>query len=107
MRRATGARSACKTIFEMRSWKFVATLAVLAAGLVSRAAREIYQVTSPYHHIRVLDQGDMRTLCFDDATQTRISLQDALKGHFEYTEYLHMPFLWNTNLTSVLMIGLG
>ncbi len=82
-------------------------MAVLLAGLPSTSAREIYQVTSPYHHIRVLDQGDTRTLCFDDATQTRISLQDPLKGHFEYTEYLHMPFLWNTNLTNVLMIGLG
>jgi spermidine synthase len=34
-------------------------------------------------------------------------LLDPLKGHFEYTEYFHMPWLWNTNITSVLMIGLG
>ncbi len=91
----------------MRSPIFLAASSALFAGLLSVSAREIYQVTSPYHHIRVVDQGDTRTLCFDDATQTRISLQDPLKGHFEYTEYLHMPFLWNTNITNVLMVGLG
>jgi len=26
-------------------------------------------------------------LCFDDARETRMSLQDPMKGHFEYTEY--------------------
>jgi len=36
-----------------------------------------------------------------------MSLQDPTKGHFEYTEYFHMPWLWNTQMTSVLMIGLG
>ena len=70
-------------------------------------AGQVYEVTSPYHHVRVVDDGDMRTLCFDDATESRISLKDPLKGHFEYTEYFHMPWLWNTNLSRVLMIGLG
>jgi spermidine synthase len=91
----------------MRSWICAITFAVVVAGFASVTAREIHEVTSPYHHIRVLEQGGTRTLCFDDATQTRMSLQDPLKGHFEYTEFLHMPFLWNTNLTNVLMIGLG
>jgi spermidine synthase len=36
-----------------------------------------------------------------------MSLEDARKGHFEYTEYFHLPWLWNTQMTSVLMIGLG
>jgi spermidine synthase len=67
----------------------------------------VYEVTSPYHHVRVVDEEGMRTLCFDDATESRISLQDPLKGHFEYTEYFHMPWLWNTNLNKVLMVGLG
>jgi spermidine synthase len=30
-----------------------------------------------------------------------------MQGHFEYTEYFHMPWLWNTNIVSVLTIGLG
>ncbi len=83
-------------------------LAALALSLGARAgAGEIYQTTSAYHHIRVLDDGDYRLLCFDDATQSRISLQEPWRGHFEYTDYFHMPWLWNTNLHRVLMIGLG
>jgi spermidine synthase len=67
----------------------------------------IYETTSPYHHIRVLDQGSTRTLCFDNATQSQMTLGSPLKGHFEYTEYFHMAWLWNSQLTNVLMIGLG
>ncbi len=83
---------------------------MLAAALAthpSARAGEIYQATSAYHHIRVVEDGGYRVLCFDDATESRISLQDPWRGHFEYTEYFHMPWLWNTNLGRVLMIGLG
>ncbi len=85
-------------------------LAVLAAALPMAAAAlgaEIYQATSAYHHIRVVEDGTYRLLCFDDATESRISLQDPWRGHFEYTEFFHVPWLWNTNLGRVLMIGLG
>jgi spermidine synthase len=34
-------------------------------------------------------------------------MQDPLKGHFEYTEYFQMAWLWNTQITNVLMVGLG
>jgi spermidine synthase len=68
---------------------------------------QVFQATSPYHHIRVIEGQGMRTLCFDDATQTRISINDPLKGHFEYTYHFHMPWLWNTNIQRVLMVGLG
>jgi spermidine synthase len=79
--------------------------ALLACSL-SRAEL-VFEVTSPYHHIRVLNEDGMRLLCFDDATESRISLQDPLTGHFEYTEYFHMAWLWNQQLTNVLMVGLG
>lgn len=70
-------------------------------------AGTVFEVTTVYHHIRVVDQGADRVLFFDDAQQTRMSLRDPAQGHFEYTEYFHMPWLWNDKLTSVLMIGLG
>jgi spermidine synthase len=71
------------------------------------AAAVVFEDTSPYHHIRVIDQNGMRTLCFDDATESRMSIDDPSKGHFEYTEYFHMAWLWNAKITNVLMIGLG
>lgn len=85
---------------------FVVLLCSLAIGCQAQPT-EVYQATSPYHHIRVIEGQGFRTLCFDDATQTRISLSDPLKGHFEYTQHFHVPWLWNTNIQRVLMVGLG
>jgi spermidine synthase len=84
-----------------------AVIAGLFVAATPAWAAQVFEITSAYHHIRVLDQGNLRTLCFDDAWESRMSLQDPLQGHFEYTEYFHMPWLWNTNISSVLMIGLG
>ena len=86
---------------------FFAALSGAVLACYSLSGADVYEVTSPYHHIRVTEEAGLRTLCFDDATETRMSVQDPLKGHFEYTEYFHMAWLWNTQLTNVLMIGLG
>ncbi len=83
------------------------TLAICLALAPALHAGTVYEVTSVYHHIRVVDTAGLRTLFFDDAQETRMSLQDPLKGHFEYIEYFHMPWLWNPRLTNVLMLGLG
>jgi spermidine synthase len=81
------------------------------AAIAQRASRGsgslVYEVTSPYHHIRVIDDAGLRTLFFDSGMETRMSLKNGLEGHFEYVDYFHMPWLWNTQITSVLMIGLG
>ena len=89
-----------------RAMVWLILLAVAWTGLQVRAG-VIYETTTPYHHIRVLESGDERQLCFDDATQSRINMTDPLKGHFEYTEIFQMAMLWNPAATNVLMIGLG
>jgi spermidine synthase len=86
----------------------VATLLIAAESLTSvSSGAVIFDTTSAYHNIRVVDEAGFRTLCFDDATETRMSLRDPLQGHCEYTEYFHMAWLWNNEITNVLMIGLG
>lgn len=90
---------------------------LVAAGLILflagvRAAQPlpgkvVYETTSAYHHIRVVDHLGLRTLSFDDSRETRMSLANPMSGHFQYTEYFHTPWLWNTNIRAVLMIGLG
>ena len=80
---------------------------LLPSLLLGGQSRTIFERTSPYHHIRVIEQDRIRTLCFDDALETSMSLDDPLQGHFEYIDYFHMPWLWNTGITSVVMIGLG
>ena len=52
----------------------------------SLRAATLYEATSAYHHIRVVDGGGLRTLFFNDAEETRMSSQNPLLGHFEYTE---------------------
>jgi len=76
-------------------------------GRCHAQARVAFETTSPYHHIQVIDQQGLRALSFDGSMETRMSLRDPLAGHFEYTEYFHMPWLWHSNLTNVLMVGLG
>ncbi|MCG8701396.1 MAG: fused MFS/spermidine synthase, partial [Bacteroidales bacterium] len=80
---------------------FITTPAVAASGTL------VHEVTSPYHHIMVKDYQRTRILHFDASTQSRMSLDDPNQGHFEYTEYFHMPWLWNDKIKNVLMIGLG
>jgi len=87
--------------------KFVAAVAGLLAGCSLTSGTVVYEVTSPYHHIRVVEKAGLRTLCFDDATESQMSIQSPLSGHFEYTEYFHMALLWQARLTNVLMVGLG
>ncbi len=82
-------------------------LCLLAAASRAAGAVVVFEATSPYHHIRVIDETGIRTLSFDGSMETRMSLLDPLKGHFEYTEYFHMPWLWHGQMTNVLMIGLG
>ncbi len=84
----------------------IAALLLTCPGRAS-AQTVVFETTSPYHHIQVVDNQGNRTLHFDNSTQSRMSLSDPLQGHFEYTEYFHMPWLWNDHIQSVLMIGLG
>jgi spermidine synthase len=67
----------------------------------------VAELTSPYHHIEVVDEGGFRLLSFDGSMESRFLLQDPWRGHFEYTDYFHMAWLWNSNISQVLMIGLG
>jgi spermidine synthase len=85
----------------------LALLAFLSVGLAPVGAQVVFETTSPYHHIRVVDRSGLRILFFDDAPETQVSLQDPLKGHFEYTDFFHLAWLWNARITNVLMIGLG
>ena len=84
-----------------------AVLAVWLSGAANLGAAAVFSAFSPYHHIEVLDEGGYRTLSFNGSMETRMLRARPLEGHFEYTEYFHMPWLWNTNIRRVLMIGLG
>jgi spermidine synthase len=86
--------------------KWFACLLISFSIFPARAA-VIFERISQYHHILVLDDGDLRTLSFNGSWETKMSISHPLTGHFEYTEYFQMPWLWNTNIHRVLMAGLG
>jgi spermidine synthase len=95
------------SLFEFRAFIMLGFSLLALAGSCPLRASVIYEATSPYHNIRVVQDGDLRILCFDDAWESRMSVANPAQGHFEYTDYFHMPWLWNTQITSVVMIGLG
>ena len=67
----------------------------------------VFERVSQYHHIKVYDADGVRTLSFNGSWETKMSLENPLTGHFEYTEYFQMPFIWNQDIHHVLMAGLG
>ncbi|MBE0545635.1 MAG: fused MFS/spermidine synthase [Verrucomicrobia bacterium] len=83
---------------------FLAAFSVCAGPL---PAAVVFEAHSPYHHVQVLDERGTRTLSFNGTQETRMSLTDPLQGHFEYTEFFHVPWVWNRDIKRVLALGLG
>ncbi|GMW02893.1 MAG: hypothetical protein AMXMBFR84_40290 [Candidatus Hydrogenedentota bacterium] len=85
------------------------TAAVLAAmAFVSAAQADvIYERYSAYHHILVADTASTRTLYFDEDPQSIMNVNEPTSGGFEYTEYFHLPFVFDPTIDNVLFVGLG
>jgi spermidine synthase len=83
-------------------------LLILLAPLFCSAQKVVlFDRISAYHHLQVYDENGKRTLSFNGSWETTMSLSNPLAGHFEYTEYFQMPWLWNHDIQRVLMVGLG
>ena len=67
----------------------------------------IFERISAYHHIQVYDERGVRTLSFNGSWETKMSLTNPLTGHFEYTEYFQMPFIWNPEIKTRADGGVG
>lgn len=87
--------------------RFYISIFLILIGWHVIDAEVIYQTTSAYHNIKVVDTNGARYLYFDNATETRMSLDNPLEGHFEYTEYFHIPWLIKDSIKNVIMLGLG
>ena len=73
------------------SLKWAALCCLVAFGAVNLQAAVLFETFSPYHHIQVIDQDGIGPLSFNGSRETRMSLANRLKGHFEYTEYFTCP----------------
>ncbi len=83
----------------------VFTLGLVLSNQIS--AKVIYQADSLYSRIRVEDTGGIRTLWFNNAPQTTMSLSDPTRGALEYTEYFHSAHAFKPGIKKVLVLGLG
>lgn len=89
-------------------WFFCLAVSLCALNSFAQPARQvIFERISQYHHIQVYDENGVRTLSFNGSWESTMSLTNPLTGHFEYTEYFQMPFIWNPDIKHVLMAGLG
>jgi spermidine synthase len=93
-----------KTVIRGRA---ICLLILLAPLLSSAQSVLLFDRISAYHHIQVYDENGKRMLSFNGSRETTMSLTNPLAGHFEYTEYFQMPWLWNHDIKRVLMVGLG
>jgi spermidine synthase len=93
-----------KTVIRGRAICLLILLAPLLAGAQNVV---LFDRISAYHHIQVYDENGKRMLSFNGSRETTMSLTNPLAGHFEYTEYFQMPWLWNHDIKRVLMVGLG
>ncbi|HKM77468.1 MAG TPA: fused MFS/spermidine synthase [Candidatus Bathyarchaeia archaeon] len=73
----------------------------------------IYETDTPYHHLQIADSYDLahqstiRILILDDNLHSAMDLKDPNRTVFPYTDYFHLGFLLNPNITRVLFIGGG
>ncbi|HMJ65405.1 MAG TPA: fused MFS/spermidine synthase [Candidatus Binatia bacterium] len=86
----------CAIVFALPCWAASSSLGTT-----------VFETISPHHHILVYERDGIRTLSFDGSMETRMSVADPTQGHFEYTEYFHMAWLWNGLISNVLVMGLG
>ena len=73
----------------------------------------IFETDTPYHHIVVANAYDpssgsmVRYLIMDDNLHSATDLKNPNRTVFQYTDYFHLGFLLNPNMTRVLFIGGG
>lgn len=92
-----------------RAAGLVALLALLAStsAQAQQGAVRHFDQYSPYHHILVEDIGDERLLLFDNTRQSKMSISNPVAGGFEYSDFFHVPMIFNPAARSVLFVGLG
>jgi spermidine synthase len=62
---------------------------------------------SPFHRLRVTDNGAWRLLKFERNHQSSMALDDPFETDIEYVDYLHLALAVTPDARSALVIGLG
>lgn len=97
--------------------KRVAQVIILASALIvavtvgsyglAVGGTTVYETQTPYAHLQVVDEDGVRTMYLDGAPQSAMYV-DGRDGYpFEYSKYLHIPMLMQSDVDRVLFIGGG
>jgi spermidine synthase len=82
------------------------SLLLVSTGIATEQV--LYSYDSVYHHIRVTQEGDIRGLRFDNYNyQSKMDINNPLLGYFGYVPLMFESFVFNPDIQSVLMFGLG
>ncbi len=96
------------SLLSRRKGSAVALLLLATLGISGAAeAQVLFDRYSAYHHILVVDDGDIRMLRFDDTRQSQMSRRNPVEGGFEYTDFFHVPMIFNPAAEDILFVGLG
>ncbi|SFB86300.1 Spermine/spermidine synthase [Halobiforma haloterrestris] len=70
----------------------------------------VHETETPYQHLEIVDDGDVRTMYLDGARHSAMDLNDPDRHVFTYTRYFHLPMLLADDpddVDRVLFIGGG
>ncbi|MDY6764329.1 MAG: fused MFS/spermidine synthase, partial [Halobacteria archaeon] len=67
----------------------------------------VYKTQTPYQNLKVVDDGNVRTLYLDGQPQSAMYLDRPYRHVFDYTRYFHIPLLMTDDVDRVLFIGGG
>jgi spermidine synthase len=85
----------------------MAVVMLLARGVPAEAANVIDVQDTVYHRITVSDEGQIRYLRLDNYWQSARDQTAPLRTVFAYTDYLHLPILFDPGFRRVLFVGMG
>jgi spermidine synthase len=84
-----------------------AAVLLLSGSVPTDAASVIRARDTVYHRITVSDEGQIRYLRLDNYWQSARDRGDPLRTVFDYTDYLHLPVLFDPGFRRVLFVGMG
>ncbi|MCZ6616155.1 MAG: fused MFS/spermidine synthase [Thaumarchaeota archaeon] len=81
----------------------------LSLGSTFRSGDLVFEKDSPYNHIEITDDHNSgtRTLRLNGLRHSAMYLDGSLDAVFPYTDFFHLPFLFNPSIKEVLFIGGG
>jgi spermidine synthase len=86
----------------------VCAFSVSSHSYPAEGEKIVFQKDTSYYGIKIVDYpNSTRRAMFLDGSYTGAQYTDSNKAVYAYTDYFHLPFIINPNITSVLFLGGG